>query len=235
MFQGTLISHLSQLTLFGNGTAQSIAIFSSQITISDVIVLGAKSSSGAAVIAYDSTVDILGQNAFINNTATASRGGAIELHNCIFNFSGNISFINNTAYLEGGALALIGGKCNISGNTSFINNTVTSIYGGGAIFCQGSVVSFSGLALFQHNQARTGGAIAAYHGRHSTLSFETTSKALFTENTALSAGGAISVSASSNLTILGSALFEKNVVGWQGGAINVDSNSRTTCSGNITF
>ena len=216
VFQSTTC-FLSQLILFGNGSLQSTAIrtHSSQVEISDVMVLGATSILGAALVAFNSTIDFLGQNIFINNTA--AQGGAMIFIKCVSNFSGNISFINNTA----------------------ISNT--SIPLGGAIYCGNSFLSFSGTAIFQCNQANsifpvnlaTGGAITALSG--STLTFKATSSLLFTKNTATGQGGAISVS-TSEVSLLGSALFEGNVAVLGGGAIKGDSSSRIYCRGrNIIF
>lgn len=214
-FQST-ICFLSQLILFGNGSLQSTAI-RTQVEISDVMVLGATSIFGAALVAFNSTIDFLGQNVFINNTA-AAQGGAMIFIKCVSNFSGNISFVNNTV----------------------ISNT--SIPQGGAIYCDNSFLSFSGTAIFQYNQATfpvvlfnlaTGGAIRALSG--STLTFKATSSLLFAKNTAVGQGGAISVS-TSEVSLLGSALFEGNVAVLGGGAIKGDSSSRIYCRGrNITF
>ncbi len=220
MFQSTT-SFLSQLILFGNGTLQSTAIrtHSSQVEISDVMVLGATSIFGAALVAFNSAIDFLGQNIFINNTA--GQGGAMLLIKCVSNFSGNVSFVNNTA----------------------ISDTIPL---GGAIYCDNSILSFSGTAIFQCNQATspvgsilakvaTGGAIRARPG--STLTFKATSSVLFTENTATGQGGAISAS-TSEVSIVGSALFEGNVAVLNGGAIKGDSSSRIYCSAtgrNISF
>ena len=73
------ISSLSQLTLLGNGTLQSTAIFieSSQINLINMTVSGAKGVTGAAVYAVNSTVDFVGQNSFISNTAT---GEGVQYH-----------------------------------------------------------------------------------------------------------------------------------------------------------
>ena len=215
-FQRTT-SFLSQLILFGNGTMQSTAIWthSSQVEISDVMVLGATSIYGAALVAFNSTIHFFGYNIFINNTA--AQGGAMVFIQCVSSFSGNVSFINNTA----------------------ISDARYMYSQGGAIYCSNSVLSFSGTALFQHNQATTladsilvnvakGGALQALSG--SSLTFKATSNASFIENTAIFQGGAVSVS-TSEVSIQGRTLFVGNVAGQNGGAIGGDSNSRIYCSG----
>ena len=224
VFQRTT-SYLSQLTLFGNGTLQSTAIFlsdSSQVKITDVQVSGATSINGSVLYALNSTIDFLGQNDFVNNTAT-DKGGAIVLCNCISNFSGNISFINNTACLAGGALALIGGVHNILGNVSFVNNTAK----------QDNVSQYDQATALEYYITGRGGAILAEYG--STLTFETTSNVVFTENTATYYhGGAIYIS-ESNLTLQGRALFERNTACQHGGAIRADRYSWIYCNGSILF
>ena len=216
VFQRTT-SFLRRLVLFGNGILQSTAIRanSSQVKISDVMVWGATSLYGAALFAFNSTVEFFGQNVFINNTAT--QGGAMVFIESISNFYGNSSFISNNAVSQ------------------------TSLSLGGAIFCENSIISFEGTTIFQLNQATalilanfsTGGAIVALTG--SMLTFKATSNLTFTDNTATGMGGAMSVS-TSEVAILGSALFEGNIAGLGGGAIRGDSNSRIYCSGkNIRF
>ena len=221
-FQGTT-SFLSQLIMCGNGTLRSTAIrtHSSQVKISDVMVLGATSLYGAALVAFNSMLEFFGQNVFINNTA--AQGGAMILFECFSTFYGNISFVNNTA----------------------ISDTFPIFAHGGAIYCNNSTLSFSGTAIFLLNQATgpagsflanfgaIGGAIMAISS--STLTFETTSDLLFTENTATFRGGAMSATAS-EVSILGKALFEENIARQSGGAIEGDDNSRIYCSGwNIRF
>ena len=167
---------------------QSTAIFlsdSNQIKISNMMVNGATGVNGSALYAQNSSTNFLGQNVFINNSAT-DIGGAILLHNCISNFSGNISFFNNIAS-QGGALALIGGVHNIFGNILFVNNSAKPDNISAAALNPWQCYSYQATTLYIGN----GGAIHAVF--NSTLSFETTSNAIFTQNTATCTGGAISV------------------------------------------
>ena len=217
---------LSRLTLLGNRSSSmrsnAIRMLSSRVKISDVMVLGATSPYGAALDAFNCTVDFLGHNIFINNTA--AQGGAIYFQECISNNYGNITFINNSAI------------------------TFTSIYRiypkGGAIYSYNSSVSFSGSAWFQHNQATgspyftptyyaSDGAISL---SSSTLTFQSSSETVFLENTAVFVGGVMSVF-SSELIMQGKALFERNIAGQAGSAIKGGNNSRIFCWGrnNITF
>ena len=214
---------LSQLILLGNRSMQSTAIrtHSSQVKISDVMVLGATSLYGAALVAFNSTIDFLGHNIFINNTA--AQGGAIYFLECLSNTFGNITFINNSA-------------------TTYY--AYPSIPQGGAIYSYDSSLFFSGSSWFQRNQA-TGSPYSTltYYASDgavsltsSTLTFHPSSETTFLENTAILIGGVMTVF-SSELIMLGTALFKNNSAGFVGGAImGGGSNSRIHCRGrNITF
>ena len=126
-FQGT-IGSLSQLTMLGHDTLLSSAV-PSVIKIHSLTVLGATSILGAALVASNSTIEFLGKGVFMNNTAT--EGGVIYSIDSFFNFLGNVSFVNNVA----------------------ISDSYVPGPDGGAILCYSSVISFSGLSLFQHNRA----------------------------------------------------------------------------------
>ena len=83
------------------------------------------SIQGAALHADNSTVNISGQNVFVDNHAT-DEGGAMALHDdCTCYMTGNISFINNTAS-KGGAMAFDGGNHHINGDISFIDNVAAT-------------------------------------------------------------------------------------------------------------
>ena len=165
VLQRTTSVFLAHLTLFGNGSLQSTAIFlsdSSQITIYNVKVSGATSTDGSVLYALNSTIAFLGQNIFVNNTATDA-GGAIVLNHCTSNFTGNISFVNNTAS-RGGAIVFMGGSYYILGDISFVNNKAIQDTASN----QATVPAASSIG--------NGGAILAFF--NSELTFETTSLSL---------------------------------------------------------
>ena len=208
-FQSTT-SHLYRMGLFGNDSLQSTAIrtHSSAVDFRDVVVAGAISVYGAALIAFNSTIKFIGRNHFTNNTATL--GGAMAVIESVVNFDGNVSFDNNTA-------------------------TTSNFFppaSGGAIYCDSSVLSFSNLVIFQHNKAVSpfiaqGGAIFAR--KNSVLTFEVSSSVVFTENSAKSSGGAIFITESEH-TMRGTALFDSNFAGYNGGALSGRKNSRILCN-----
>ena len=183
-----ITGYLSKLSLLGNDSWQSTAIKikSSIVELSDVNVSDATSFYGAALFAYNSTVNITGRNFFTNNTAT--NGGAMLInHNSVINFDGNNSFFNNIAN-RGGAMCIVYSIINFHGSVLFANNTVNAKVSacGGAIYCGSTVLSFNSSVLFHHNRAITiaaqGGGICG--ASNSSLIFEASSSAAFTENTA---------------------------------------------------
>ena len=191
--------YLSRLSLLGNDSWQSTAIKikSSIVELNDVNVSDATSLYGAALFAYSSTVNIIGQNFFINNTAT--NGGAMFInHNSVINLDGNNSFFSNIAN-QGGAMCIVYSIINFHGNVLFANNSVntkiSSSACGGAIFCASTVLSFNSSVLFHHNKAigrlaRGGGICGA---SNSSLIFEASSSTTFTANIAHFLGGALAV------------------------------------------
>ena len=233
-------SFLSKLSLFGNESFQSTAINAdtSVVELSDVMFSGARSIYGPALVAFNSTINFIGQNYFVKNTA--SQGGAMYIiGQSVANFQGNVTFVDNTA-TQGGAITISQSVANFQGNILFMNNIAhTSNFFplalGGAIYCEGSALSFSGSVLLQRNQAiakfgAKGGGISAQ--LNSVLTFETSSHIAFTENSAMSWGGAISVNSGSELTMLGNTLFEANFAPSGGGALRGEANSRISCHSN---
>ena len=121
---------LSRLNFFGNDSWQSKAIrtHSSVVNLSDVMVSGVGSLYGAALIAFNSTIDFIGHNSFVNNRASQG-GGAVYIIQSVVSFRGNVSFISNIVF------------------------STSNLALGGAIHCQTSILSFSGSALFMRNFA----------------------------------------------------------------------------------
>ena len=158
-----------------------------------MIVSGATSLYGAALVVFNSAVNFAGQNCFTNNTATQE--GAMFIVQSFTYFHGCVSLINNTA-VTSGHFAL-----------------------GGAIYIENSTVSFSSSVLFQHNQAVS---IFASDGGifqlNSTVIFDIPSSVAFINNSAILFGEAISISGS-KLIILGKALFEENFAKLGGSAL----------------
>ena len=210
---------LSGLLLVSNSTQQSTAIRadSSQVNITNLTVISARSLFGAALTAFKSTVTFSGKNLFVNNTA--AQGGAMSFVETVSTFYGNNSFFGNTALL----------------NEDFFTLNLFPL--GGAIVCINSTMSFNGSSTFHRNKAAvpedlplplgSGGAIAIFGT--SRVTFEQTADTVFSLNTALFTGGAIKVG-DSELSLQGEVLFENNVNRVAGGAI-ASSNSTIYCIG----
>ena len=212
---------LSELMLFGNGTFHysAIKIHTSQMKISNVTVSGTRGVAGAALYAFQSTVNFYGQNVFSDNNASQynniSLGGAMSLWQCTFNFFGRISFIDNIAVSD-----------NIARGGAIYSENSTLLFSGSAFFLRNVAFSPSAFQYAKFEGDSTGGAIAVLA---SILKFGATSNISFINNGAMFKGGAILVN-SAKLQIQGSALFEANSAK-HGGAIAGERNSWIYCSG----
>ena len=199
-----------KLSFFGNNSLQSTAIEThlSVVNFSDVMVWGARSLYGAALIANNSTIKFIGQNFFVSNNAVW--GGAMMVIQSALSFHGNISFVNNLA-----------GSSN-------------SFALGGAIFCQRSLLSFSSSALFKRNFAgdfntvRLGQGGGIFARLNCILIFEESSSTIFTKHIS-GLGGAISISGT-ELIMEGKVLLDSNLSLEGGGALNAGENSNILCN-----
>ena len=198
ILHSTVDVSISQLVFFGIQST-AIKILSSQVNFSDLTISGATGHSGAVLFASNSTLFFQGLNWFSNNTAR--EGGAMAFYNSVSVFHGHAIFLNNTATARG--------------------TLSTFMPRGGAIFCNNSIISIKGSAIFKQNRAIDpsgfGGAIAAVSG--SNLTFHSSANALFTLNSANFMGGALSISSASKLLLQGQVLFEANSANNWGGAI----------------
>ena len=222
------VGSLSRLKFCRNKNMSSTAVLmnESRIKITSLSVIGARSLQGAALHANSSTVDISGENIFINNHAT-NKGGAIALHNnSTCNMTGSISFINNTA-MEGGAMAFDGGNHHIYGNVSFINER-------GALnqILRCDQYGISGKVCFMNNSAQHGGAISVSSDRDTSITLDDVA---FIGNNATEYGGAIDLTKGEH-SVTGNISFVNNFAGKYGGAITAFNGSHTcTITGNISF
>ena len=227
------IGSLSRLIFCGNKSMSSTAVLmnESSIKITSLSVIGARSLQGAALHANSSTMDISGENVFINNHAT-NKGGAIALHdNSTCNMTGSISFINNTA-MEGGAMAFDGGNHHIYGNVSFMDNFVVNERGTLNPILRCGQYGISGKVCFMNNSAKHGGAISVSSDRETSITLDDVA---FIGNNAIEYGGAIDLSKGEH-SVTGNISFVNNFAGKYGGAITVFNSSHAcTITGNISF
>ena len=200
--------------------------------------------NGGAMIVFNSFSDfsLSGRIVFISNIA-ATFGGALSFsapsnHAII---SGMVSFINNTASNGGGAIFIHAAEnLSISGNVSFLSNTAISVESesgfGGAVDVFIGSVSFSGEVVFMNNSASSGGAITLRNAKCSL-----SDSILFEGNTAIEAGGAISLQhpdvrlisfKQSELSMTGTITFLTNLAK-QGGAIAFEEDTKLMLKKNL--
>ena len=232
VFQKTT-GFLCELKLLGNSSSlQSTAIFvndSSQITVSNLVALKARSLNGAAIYAVESEVDFHGQNVFSGNIALDS-GGAVALFDCMSKFYGNSTFFENFALSAGGAMVISGGVHFLSGDISFVENDASQGHGGAvSIQDKSSIVTFEDTS-FIGNTAESGGALFVSGGSSSI----TCRNCKFIKNQArVVGGGAAWLSGKHNIS--GQLAFFNNTSGVYGGALALSKSASTHISGNIAF
>ena len=161
---------------------------------------------GGGIIAVSSNLTFTGNTTFLENRANRRPGG-IEMHNCSMNSTGSIYFINNSnSNGVGGAITAVqSSHLRFTGTSIFVGNSAAFAGDvGGAIYLQGSTMSFSGISNFHSNSGFGGGAISA---NFSAVSFNGTSS--FNDNYG-KLGGAICAVDSTELTFNGTITFSNN-------------------------
>ena len=121
-----------------------------------------------AIYAQDSSLNFSAMTSFINNSANASSGGALNARNTTIVLNGNIEFVNNSAKY-GGAISVSSSVMYLNGNVTFKGNLATDEGGAISMFTdmttdvQGSTPKFylhSNVTVnFWKNSATIGGAI----------------------------------------------------------------------------
>ena len=246
VFQSSFSLYLSNLTFLGSRSSfgsTAIRCHSSHIEMSDIHIVGAKSILGAALVVYNSTVTLSGNNSFISNTAYIQGGAVVSLESNI-TISGRNYFEGNSVSFFGGAMFMQSTIIEFSGTTVFLHNrAVHALSHGGAVALDNCMMNFnSGGLYFTENSAQfvggamyissttaqmTGqivvqGTITANSGAIRVDSYSVivcVGKILFSNNSAL-VGGALSLSNGSQM-ILSNATFEKNFANFTGGALHL--------------
>ena len=174
----------------------------------------------AGTQAHDSMVTVLGQGTFANNTGPNAAGGAcIQL--TTLQWSGIAEVVNNSGNQAGGIFAQ-DSVFNFTGVCKFIQNSGPS---GAAIYSLTSTINIhvDGNALFQSNSVLgDGGTISA-----------TSSTLMWTGTVNNSAGrwGGVIFLARSSLTCTGVYTYTDNVALSEGGAIITVGDNGINCSG----
>ena len=195
---------------------------------------GYESDAQKGVILNQGTADIKNSE-FLNNTITNQNGAAIS------NNKGQLSVENSTfkgnKAKDGGAV-YNGNSGNISAISGiFSNNTASNR--GGAIYNAGSGTINKISAVFENNTADKGGAVSnAGTGSSGTMIIENST---FTNNHAVTDGGAIHNMAQGNITLKGNNVFAGNTKGdgvfndiYNNGTITVAEGSHLTLDGGIS-
>ncbi len=234
-----------------SGAAVHMVNGTNAIFIRNIFIRNTAQLWGGALFSYQSSMQFLSWNTFINNSASAA--GSIYCRVCEVSGLGKLEFVGNTAPFCGGAICFVQSKAALQ-NITAIGNSVSSIYtlrsevkfegrivmkgnigqSGGAMVATASTIQFHAYALFEMNYASIeGGAIAAIGT--STISFAGTT--LFINNKSKeSGGGAILATVHVVLIMRGTVYFSRNnsTLGG-GGAISLTKNSNMFINNKVTF
>ncbi len=226
----------------------ALQIESSNAYFKDCSFVNNSGRFGGALAMYDSTLELLGQNYFLDNDAIVNvDGGGIYVADSKILFEGSTSFVNitcgdissgmrisstvrfvhNFASDSGGGLSLSDSRMFQGGGfLIFIGNTASG--DGGGISSYLSAIRLDGTALFEGNSAAgRGGAVVAWV--HSTWNSTVTE---FVGNSAQE-GGAVCLSHFSSMNFEHDSAFEQNL-GIYGAGILV-SDSTVSFQGNTMF
>ena len=145
------------------------------------------------------TVNISGNSYFINNGYYSYlAGGAIRILGPEFFLTGNATFHNSRAKYYGGAISLDVCNATFDGeNIEFRNNAASE---GGAIYSTDShlIISAKQLVFLDNTALKTGGAIKMYNVFPNSAMITGN----FVNNSASECGGAVSIVAVNNVTII---------------------------------
>ncbi|MCA9570300.1 MAG: hypothetical protein KC656_20795, partial [Myxococcales bacterium] len=175
---------------------------------------------GGAIYAKDATLLGITDSWFVDNTAVAGGGGAIEAWTDVVLVVATTLFQGNRA-TAGGAIEAYGGGQVLVGTSSFIENEAT--WHGGAVNARHSA-SIRDCSFVGNAAGLDGGAVRLELGGSATKSF-------FWGNRGLRGGA---VAAEGGPTVVTNAHFCQNVADDTGNAIWMGSGSRPTAS-NLLF
>ena len=220
-------------------------------------------NSGGGINSTNSTLALMGNNTFMNNTADF--GGGISATESSIYITGNIAFLDNSAgtsgggvYVERGILRLTcNGTMTYAGNIISGSDISTSVTGtGGGISALYSGISLEGNSTFRGNVATDGGGLSVQFSQLNCsgyisfvnnqaadgyggglLLFSSKGKlegtSIFIGNTAYNAGGGLH-SVYSNVSVEGDGRFINNSAKY-GGGIAIIYGDGLTLDGSNTF
>ncbi|MDR2778263.1 MAG: hypothetical protein LBB13_02045, partial [Rickettsiales bacterium] len=128
--------------------------------------------NGGAISVENSSLTFGGLATFKNNRSAGQGGVIYGRIGTELIFGGDVIFTENSSDGDGGAIRSLGENATnknilkFEGNAIFVGNSATEGNNGygGAIYAENSSLTFGGLATFENNRARNGGAIFASDG-----------------------------------------------------------------------
>ncbi|RAP44232.1 MAG: hypothetical protein BZ136_09045 [Methanosphaera sp. rholeuAM74] len=222
-----------KLTINGNGLVLdgqqkykfALVQMNNILVLRNITLQNYKSSGPGGTIQCMGQVDIE-DSVFINNTATSSSGGAVNIQN-LFNQNSTINncqFISNDAPKGGAGAVNINGAIVTINNTKFINNTGSGSTGyGGALYNMG-VLTMENTLFDSNSHTNIGGALATDNKLNMT-------NVTFTNNNATRYAGAIHYG--NNYLSIKNSEFKNNTAGQYGGVLAADRGELTV--ENTTF
>jgi len=190
-------------------------------------------SNPAGAINFSLNSLTIDNSTFTNNSNPTSYGGALSGSASVLTITNSL-FSGNAAGNYGGAIYISGGTISIA-NSSFVNNSLpTANNNGGAIYISGGTSAALQYCNFSGNSAGYGGAVHDYNAPLTILN------CTFTNNSALSQGGALYLQNNGVNASITASTFSGNTAGDAGGAIyraygtvgQVTKLTNTTISGN---
>ena len=200
-----------------------------QVTLTGTKLNGNKATSsessagGGAIYSNDNTLTL--SSVVLDGNSTAYYGGAITAQSATVTIKDNTQIKNNTG-TTGAALNFRNAGTYTLQNVSVTDNVATS--GSGVIYVNGSVVLNITDLTASGNQNNNGGVV--YASGNATITINTSQ---FSNNAALSYGGAIDHRSAKSLTVSNS-IFTQNKAGVSGGAIYANGAGTVTLN-NCTF
>ena len=177
-------------------------------------------NSGGGVNSTNSTLTLVGNNTFTNNTADF--GGGISATESSIYINENISFLDNSAGTSGGGVYLersifrltCNGTMTFAGNIISGSDISTGVTGaGGGISALYSGINLEGSSTFRGNVAMNGGGVSVQFSLLNCCGYIS-----FVNNSADGVGGGLLLS-SSKEKLEGTSIFIRNTAHYAGGGI----------------
>ena len=145
---------------------------------------------GGAINMYKIITKQLGGDLQFLYNMGSSGGGIIYFYmsSVTFESEGEVLFLGNSAHTQGGGLFLYQTRLQVESKEFKLCDNSAQV-SGGALYMQGSKISFNSTAMLLNNSASFGGG--GYLTAQSYLSFNTEAQVIFSNNRAMNYGGAL--------------------------------------------